>query len=117
VDNYATTHNIGENFRKVLKYGRHRGVNLVMIARRPVEINPLLRSQATRYIIFPMGADDAAVMKPHIGEEAFATLLELRKTEAGSEYLDFSLVDRKCEKKQIAYVDSHGKKADSGNQQ
>jgi hypothetical protein len=111
VDNYASTHNIGQNFKKVLKYGRHRSVNLVMIARRMKEINPLLRSQASRFVIFPVGAEDAQELRPHIGDEAFAALMELKKTEEGSEYIDFEFADRKFEKKFLPFVKSNPHKS------
>jgi len=104
VDNYATTHRIGDYFRQVLKYGRHRGVNLVMVARRAKEINPLLRSQATRFIIFPLGAEDAAELRTHIGDEAARTLGECRREDARTEYIDFGFSTNKFEKRILEFV-------------
>lgn len=40
------------NFSKILKYGRHKNINLICISRRPAEISKLLTSQSDEIISF-----------------------------------------------------------------
>jgi hypothetical protein len=104
VDNYASSYYLSDNFRKVLKYGRHRQVNIVMVARRPKEMNPLLRSQITRFIIFPMGAEDIQEFRLLIGDDAAQKIHTLEKIEnVKSQYLDFDYNRHTCEIKELQY--------------
>jgi hypothetical protein len=104
VDNYCNNYRISDQFRIALKYGRHRQVNIVVVARRPKEMNPLLRSQLTRFIIFPMGGEDIQEFRMLIGEHA-NKILELRKTEnISSDYLDIDYNHQTCTIKKINYL-------------
>lgn len=52
VDYYFTGINPNMNLLKIIKYGRHKGINVVGISRRPFEVSPFLRSQADLVITF-----------------------------------------------------------------
>lgn len=52
VDLFCRPSIMPKELEALIKYGRHKGVNLVAIARRPAEVGRLLTSQATRYVIF-----------------------------------------------------------------
>jgi len=39
--------------------GRHYGVNIVGITQRPTQVDPILRDNADRWIVFPLGGDRA----------------------------------------------------------
>jgi hypothetical protein len=103
VDQYQTSHYIPPNFKKILKIGRHHGINIIMIARRPKEINPLLRSQASRFIIFPLGGEDTRELSEHIGKHAY--LINDLKTNPGvdSDYLDYNFSKRESTIKNLIY--------------
>jgi len=52
IDIFATPYDVPEELNRLIKYGRHRGVNLIAVSRRPAEVSRLITSQATRFIIF-----------------------------------------------------------------
>ena len=52
VDNYATPNLIPVELRRLLKYGRHVGLSMIFVSRRPAEINRLITSQSQRFICF-----------------------------------------------------------------
>lgn len=52
VDNYANTSRMPEKLRYLLKRGRHHGVSMIFVSRRPAEINRMITSQSQRFIIF-----------------------------------------------------------------
>lgn len=51
-DLFATPFNIPLELQALIKYGRHRGINVVGVSRRPAEVSRLFTSQATRFILF-----------------------------------------------------------------
>lgn len=54
VDTYATPSVIPGSLRKLLKIGRHYGVSMIFVSRRPAEINRLITSQSQRFVCFRM---------------------------------------------------------------
>ncbi len=104
VDHYSTNYFISKYFKKLVKYGRHRQVNLVMVARRPKEIHPLLRSQTTRFIIFPVSGEDIRELSSHIGDKA--KLVETLQSVPNkySQYLDYSYSSKTAEIKTLNYL-------------
>ncbi len=104
VDNYCTNYFISPYFKRLVKYGRHRNVNLVMVARRPKEIHPLLRSQATRFIIFPLGGEDIREIASHIGKQAFLINKLQSVNNQDSDYLDFDYSNKEATIKNLKYL-------------
>lgn len=51
-DLYCTPYNIDQSLEKLIKYGRHRGIDLCFVSRRPSEVNRLITSQANIIIVF-----------------------------------------------------------------
>lgn len=51
-DLYGSSHVIMPTFRRLISYGRHRAINLILISRRPYDLHPLIRSQTDEWIIF-----------------------------------------------------------------
>jgi len=51
-DLFATPFSIPLELQALIKYGRHRGVNVLGVSRRPAEVSRLFTSQATRFILF-----------------------------------------------------------------
>lgn len=94
VDNYASSYFISKYFKKAIKYGRHRGVNIIAACRRPKEMNPLLRSQANRFIIFPMGGEDAKELTSHI-RDIVPVVIDLKTGEGYTEYIDYDFTSKK----------------------
>ena len=54
IDQFATPYQTPIALQKMIKYGRHRGVNVLGVSRRPSEVSRLFTSQTTRFIIFRM---------------------------------------------------------------
>ena len=52
VDNYATPNFCPIELKRLLKYGRHNGLSMIFVSRRPAEINRLITSQSQRFICF-----------------------------------------------------------------
>ena len=52
VDNYATPNLCPIDLKRLLKYGRHSGLSMIFVSRRPAEINRLITSQSQRFICF-----------------------------------------------------------------
>ena len=52
IDLFSTPWNTPVELQKLIKYGRHYGVNIVGVSRRPSETSRLFTSQATRFIVF-----------------------------------------------------------------
>lgn len=88
VDNYATNYYLSPNFKQVLKYGRHRGVNIVMVARRTKEFHPLLRSQVNKWIVFPLAGEDIRNISLNIGPRNARLLESLKSDKTGTQYLE-----------------------------
>lgn len=71
VDAYATPASLPGDLRALLKRGRHAGVDLIFISRRPAEINRLITAQSRRFVCFRMAEpSDIRYMKSVIGEAA-----------------------------------------------
>lgn len=54
VDQFATPYYTPLAFQKMIKRGRHRGVNVLGVSQRPASVSRLLTSQTTRFIVFRM---------------------------------------------------------------
>ena len=52
VDNYATPNFMPIELKRLLKYGRHFGISMIFVSRRPAEINRLITAQSQRFICF-----------------------------------------------------------------
>ena len=52
LDLFSSPYNTDPEFLKLLKYGRHYGVQIIGVSRRPAEVSRAFTSAATRYIIF-----------------------------------------------------------------
>jgi hypothetical protein len=77
VDTYATPTNCPYELRKLLKVGRHYGVSMIFVSRRPAEINRLITSQSQRFVCFKMFEPrDIVYLRSIIGNEAL-TLSDL----------------------------------------
>lgn len=103
VDQYQDNYDIPPYFRQILKIGRHKGVNVVMVARQPKEIHKFLRSQASRFIIFPLGGEDCRELEEHIGYEAKKVAMLKMQPGKGSEYLDYNFSTRESAIKNISF--------------
>ena len=51
-DLYSNAHNEDPFFRKIIRYGRHRNLNLVCISRRPAEVSRNITAQADIIVSF-----------------------------------------------------------------
>jgi len=54
VDQFATANYIGPSLSRLLKIGRHCGISMIFVSRRPPEINRLITAQSRRFICFQM---------------------------------------------------------------
>jgi len=71
VDTFATPTVIPFDLKRVLKVGRHYGVSMVAVSRRPAEINRLITSQAQRFVCFKtIEPNDVRYLTSIIGESA-----------------------------------------------
>lgn len=71
IDQYATTQVMPYELRRLLKLGRHFGVSMIAVSRRPAEINRLITSQAQRFICFKtIEPNDVRYLTSIIGESA-----------------------------------------------
>jgi len=71
VDTYATSATIPYELKRLLKIGRHYGVSMIAVSRRPAEINRLITSQAQRFICFKtIEPNDVRYLRSIIGEPA-----------------------------------------------
>jgi hypothetical protein len=52
IDLFATPYMAPSELQKLIKYGRHYGVNVLGVSRRPSEVSRLFTSQATRFVLF-----------------------------------------------------------------
>ena len=102
VDNYATSQYLTDNFRKIIKRGRHREVNLVSATRRPMEMNKLIRSQANRFIVFPMGMEDAKDLESYVGP-VWKKVMDLTMDDVGVYYLDYDFKAKDWHIKRLDY--------------
>ena len=88
VDQFCTSQYMTRHFKELVRIGRHRQVNLIAASRRPHEMNPLIRSQANRFIIFPMGGEDAKHLESYI-KDILSLCLQLHSGDDWSEYIDY----------------------------
>jgi len=71
IDTYATTQTMPYELKRLLKIGRHYGVSMIAVSRRPAEINRLITSQAQRFICFKtIEPNDVRYLTSIIGESA-----------------------------------------------
>jgi hypothetical protein len=98
VDQFSTSNYMTPRFKQVVKMGRHVGVNLIAACRRPHEMNPLIRSQANRFIIFPMGGEDCKNLCSYI-PNAMDLVMTLKTTDGSTEYIDYDFRKKIAEKK------------------
>ena len=52
LDAFCSPYSAPIEFQRLIKYGRHYGIRLVGISRRPAEVNRLFTSQTNRFVIF-----------------------------------------------------------------
>jgi len=52
IDLFATPYLTPPELQKLIKYGRHHGINVIGVSRRPSEVSRLFTSQATRFVLF-----------------------------------------------------------------
>lgn len=52
IDLFATPYLSPPELQKLIKYGRHYGVNVLGVSRRPSEVSRLFTSQASRFVLF-----------------------------------------------------------------
>jgi hypothetical protein len=90
VDHYSNSYYLSPYFKKLIKYGRHRETNLVVASRRPKEMNPLLRSQANKFIVFPMGGEDVKELSSYLPKSALFVVMHLKSISNGSEYVEYN---------------------------
>lgn len=71
VDQYATPAYCPIKLKRVLKIGRHSGISMVFVSRRPAEVNRLITAQSRRFICFQMlEPNDVRYMRAVIGAVA-----------------------------------------------
>lgn len=71
IDLFATPYLIPVELSKLIKYGRHYGINVLGVSRRPSEVSRLFTSQATRFILFrQIEPRDIAYFRSVIGPDA-----------------------------------------------
>jgi len=71
IDLFATPFLIPRGLQELIKYGRHRAINLVGVSRRPAEVSRLFTSQASRFILFrQIEPRDIQYFKSIIGDSA-----------------------------------------------
>lgn len=88
VDQFSTSQYMPPHFKEAIKMGRHVGVNIIAACRRPHEMNPLIRSQANRFIIFPMGGEDCKDLTSYI-KEVMGLVMNLKSGDGWTEYIDY----------------------------
>lgn len=108
-DHYATSYYISPNFKKVINIGRHRNVNVVAICRRPNNLSPIIRGQATRFVLFQMGGEDAKKLQSYVGSEVADKIPKLQTKYANnvpvaSEYITYDFKRRVYSKELLKYV-------------
>lgn len=106
VDNYSTSYFISPYFKKILKIGRHRNVSVITVSRRPKEMNPLIRSQAKRFIVFPMGGEDLKALESYLNKTIMRYAAELKSTDEYSEYIDYNFQTHEYTVEKIIYIDN-----------
>lgn len=90
IDNYCTSYYMPPYLKKIIKIGRHQNVNLIAVCRRPKEMNPLIRSQANRFVVFPLGGEDAYELRSYLPATILDKIVELRESNDGAEYLEYN---------------------------
>lgn len=71
VDTYATPSVIPYDLKRLLKIGRHYGISMIFVSRRPAEINRLITSQSQRFVCFRIiEPNDIRYLRSIIGEPA-----------------------------------------------
>jgi hypothetical protein len=103
VDQFCTSQFMTSHFKELIKMGRHRQVNLIAACRRPHEMNPLIRSQASRFIIFPMGGEDAKHLDSYI-KDIFSLCMQLKSGDIWSEYIDYDFRNKTATIKKINFI-------------
>lgn len=70
-DYYCNPANIDEGFMRLIKYGRHRRINLIAISRRPAEVSRHVTAQADTIISFKQSENrDVDYLVQRLGKEA-----------------------------------------------
>jgi len=71
LDLFATPYVSPLELQKLFKYGRHYGINVIGVSRRPSEVSRLFTSQATRFILFrQIEPRDVTYFRSVIGPQA-----------------------------------------------
>lgn len=70
-DAYATPSSIPQGLRSLLKRGRHRGISMVFVTRRPAEVNRLITAQSKRFVLFRVTEpNDIRYLRTFVGDHA-----------------------------------------------
>ncbi|MHB1567372.1 MAG: hypothetical protein ACYCXG_11795 [Acidiferrobacter sp.] len=86
-DRYAPARGMGRAIREAVARGRHWSLSIIYATRRPAEVNRLLTSQTTRFIVFrTREPGDLRYLRAFIGEEAADRAPDLVKFQ----YLDIA---------------------------
>ncbi len=79
-DLFAPARGLSRPMRDAIARGRHWGLSIIYASRRPAEVNRLLTSQTTRFIVFrTREPGDLRYLKAFIGEDAAARAPTLPK--------------------------------------
>ena len=79
-DLFAPARGLSRPMRDAIARGRHWGLSIIYASRRPAEVNRLLTSQTTRFIVFrTREPGDLRYLRAFIGEEAAAAAPTLPK--------------------------------------
>lgn len=71
IDLHATPYSIPGQLQRLIKYGRHSGINILGVSRRPAEVSRLFTSQATRFVLFrQIEPRDITYFRSIIGSQA-----------------------------------------------
>jgi hypothetical protein len=71
VDQYASPGVIPAGLRSLLKRGRHRGISMVFVTRRPAEVNRLITAQSKRFVLFRVvEPNDLRYLRTFVGDHA-----------------------------------------------
>jgi len=100
VDNFTTPYEIPENFRKCFAYGRHYSTNIVVCARRVVDIHKYIRSQISTWVVFPLNSEDIKTLYTVVD---FPQYPELKRTDRNCEYFTYNTISHKFTKNLLTY--------------
>jgi hypothetical protein len=104
IDIVSSASEIPEGLRKIINYGRHRGISIIALSRRAHRIPRDLTANADQIISFNQNEPrDIKYLSDYMGSDNALRVTRLKRTDSAGEFLEWT--DTGTDTKEINFVD------------